>query len=105
MKLKKMLKSMVDFLDQDRQAQREELQTLHKLLKQLKLKEKELLERIDQAENDEQRENLALKLEVLNAQRAKGKEQLLALREERKSSHQPQPESKPETATEPEPKE
>lgn len=89
MKLKKMLNKLVNYFDQDKQQQQHEIKALRKLLKQLKAKQKSLLAQLDQPLKKEQRNNLQTKLDVVIAQRAKGKELLLALREERQQAHAP----------------
>lgn len=83
MKMKKMLKKLMDFLDADVQQQRKDLTSLRKILQQLKQKEQELMTALDESELDETREDLQNKLDVVRAQRAKGKQHLLALRAER----------------------
>ena len=86
MKLKKMLKKLMDFLDADVQQQRRDLMSLRKILKELKQKEQALMTTLDESELDETREDLQNKLDVVRAQRAKGKQHLLALRSEREPS-------------------
>ncbi|AHF02378.1 hypothetical protein THIAE_09310 [Thiomicrospira aerophila AL3] len=83
MKLKKMLNKLVDYFDQEKQQQRNEIKDLRKLLKQLKAKQKDLQDKLKQPLKQEQRDNLQTKLDVVLAQRAKGKALLLAIREER----------------------
>lgn len=86
MKLKKMLKKLMAYFDADAQQQRKDLKSLRKILKQLKQKEQELMAQLDEAALSETRENLQNKLDVVRAQRAKGKQHLLALRAEREPS-------------------
>lgn len=86
MKLKKMLKKLMAFFDADVQQQRKDLKSLRKILKQLKQKEQELMAALEETDLAETRENLQNKLDVVRAQRAKGKQHLLALRAEREPS-------------------
>ena len=83
MKLKKMLKKLMAFFDEDLQQQRKDLKSLRKILKKLKQKEQELIAELDEASLSETRENIQNKLDVVRAQRAKGKQHLLSLRAER----------------------
>lgn len=83
MKLKKMLKKLMAFFDEDLQQQRKDLKSLRKILKQLKQKEQDLIAELDEASLSETRENIQNKLDVVRAQRAKGKQHLLSLRAER----------------------
>ncbi|MBE0494235.1 MAG: hypothetical protein IBX48_07815 [Thiomicrospira sp.] len=86
MKLKKMLKKLMAFLDADVKQQRKDLTSLRKMLKELKQKEQALMTAFDESVLDENREDLQNKLDVVRAQRAKGKQHLLALRAEREPS-------------------
>lgn len=83
MKLKKMLHKMMVFFDADLKQQRKELTSLRKMLKGLKLKEQDLLAELDETDEVEKQESLQNKLDVVRAQRAKGKQYLLALRADR----------------------
>lgn len=86
MKLKKMLKKLMAFFNADLNQQRQDLKSLRKILKQLKQKEQELIAQLEVTDVDEARENLQNKLDVVRAQRAKGKQHLLVLRSERETS-------------------
>lgn len=85
MKLKKMLNKLMNFLDADVQQQRKDLKSLRKVLKQLKQKEQAFMAELEEIPFSEMeaRENLQNKLDVVRAQRAKGKQYLLNLRAER----------------------
>ncbi|WP_051678419.1 hypothetical protein [Thiomicrospira pelophila] len=86
MKLKKMLKKLMDFFNADLKQQRQDLKSLRKILKQLKQKEQELIAQLEVTDVAEARENLQNKLDVVRAQRAKGKQHLLVLRAGRETS-------------------
>lgn len=63
----------------------EHARSIHKVLKELRVRERALLDERDAATDDDHRESLSGKLDVLRAQRAKGMRVLRELREQRLS--------------------
>ncbi len=90
MKVKKMLSRLMDYFNADRHQQIADLKSIRKVLRKLKQKERELKSKFNEARNDEQREALQNKLDVIYAQRTKGMQTVRALREQIKTG-----ESKP----------
>ena len=88
MKLKKIIGRLVSYFDADLKTQRKEQKALHKLLKQLKRKEKELCDQLAETESIERREELQTKLDVVRAQRTKGMGYLQAERKQRQEQTQ-----------------
>lgn len=84
MKTKKLLARLTDFMNKDRNAQREELEHIREVLKKLKKKELRLREKLDEDPDEEERRELEGKLEVVHAQRTKGLERVKTLRENRR---------------------
>lgn len=84
MKLKKIIGRLVSYFDADVKTQRKEKKALHKLLKELKRKEKNLCDELTATQSIEKREELQTKLEVVRAQRTKGMGYLQAERKKRK---------------------
>lgn len=72
MKLKKIIGRLMSYFDADLKTQRKEKKALHRLLKQLKHKEKELCDQLAETESAEKRDELQTKLDVVRAQRSKG---------------------------------
>jgi predicted RNase H-like nuclease (RuvC/YqgF family) len=81
MKLKKILAELVTFLDADVHYQRKEIKSMHKLLKQLKEKERKLCKQLSEADSEEEAQALQTKLDVVRAQRSKGVVHLRKLRQ------------------------
>lgn len=68
---KKLLDRLRQFLDADQTAQRKELDSIRKVTKKLKSKARELRDRLEAAQPGEERDEIAAKLEVIEAQRGK----------------------------------
>lgn len=84
MKLKKILNRLIKFFDEDAQKQQQDLDALRKLLKGLKQSQKKLCAEIEETEDEGARQKIQDKLDVISAQRLKGKELLLSFREKKK---------------------
>lgn len=85
MKLKKIIKHLLKFFDKKAKKQRKEQSALHQLLQELKHKEKQLCAELEQSVKPEERQAIQDKLDVINAQKSKGKDLLLNLREEKQT--------------------
>ncbi|WP_114416822.1 hypothetical protein [Marinospirillum perlucidum] len=86
MKLKKLLEQVGDFLDADSKTQAKEIKSIRKVLKELKKKEHKLkaeLKGLPKAE-EEARDELQIKLDVIYAQRKKGLDRVRELKQSRK---------------------
>ncbi len=82
MKVKTLLERLSQFLDADSKTQQEEIKSIRKVLKNLKVKEHELRTKLaEKIEQDpEEADSLQLKLDVIYAQRRKGVERVKALK-------------------------
>lgn len=82
MKVKTLLERLSQFLDADSKTQQEEIKSIRKILKNLKVKEHELRTKLaEKIEQDpEEADSLQLKLDVIYAQRRKGVERVKALK-------------------------
>lgn len=80
MKTKKLLARLSGFLDADRSAQAREIDSIRKVLKQLKEKERKLQRKLEEKPDREDRDEIAAKLRIIYAQRRKGVERVRALR-------------------------
>ncbi|ANB02923.1 hypothetical protein [Ectothiorhodospira sp. BSL-9] len=80
MATKKLLAKLGKFLDADRASQRKEIQSIRKVLKKLKHKERDLREKLPKTPEGEERDDIAAKLEVIYAQRRKGVDRVKELR-------------------------
>jgi hypothetical protein len=76
MKTKKILARLQGLLDSDQRAQARQADAIKEVLGKLRKKEQHFKEKLEQAENDEQREKFGRKLAVCHAQRKKGLEAL-----------------------------
>ena len=85
MKLKKILNRLIKFFDEDAQKQQQDLDALRKLLKELKQTQKKLCADIEETVEEGARQKIQDKLDVIKAQRLKGKELLMSFRESKKS--------------------
>ena len=85
MKLKKILNRLIKFFDEDAQKQKQDLDALRKLLKELKQTQKKLCADIEETVEEGARQKIQDKLDVIKAQRLKGKELLMSFRESKKS--------------------
>lgn len=86
MKLKKILKKLIEFFDEDAQKQQQDLDALRDLLRELKLKDKELCAALEETQDADEIQKIKDQLNVISAQRSKGKTLLLKLRAEKQSS-------------------
>jgi len=76
MKLKKLMERVSDFLDADTKTQMEEVKSIRKVLKELKSKERDLKAELKNASKmqEDEKDELQIKLDVIYAQRKKGLE-------------------------------
>lgn len=81
MNVKKLLERVRLFLDADTQTQLHEIRSIRNVLKALKEKERELQASLEHEKDDEAREALRLHLDVIYAQRKKGVDRVLQLKE------------------------
>ena len=72
MKLKKALRKLSQYLDADQREQLAQYDSIKKVLKKLKSKRNQLREKIELIEDDEERQQIQNKLDIVNAQRKKG---------------------------------
>ncbi|MCA1789004.1 MAG: hypothetical protein LC667_03850 [Thioalkalivibrio sp.] len=89
MKTKKLLARLANFMDKDRNVQRDELAAIREVLKKLKTKEHKLRAKLEANPDDEQRKELQGKLDVVHAQRIKGLERVMEIRDSRKETSAP----------------
>ena len=75
-----LLAKLTDFLLADASAQRKEIESISKVLKKLKQKEKELTRQMAEASDETERHNLQAQLEVIAVQRRKGRERVREIR-------------------------
>ncbi|WP_044408749.1 hypothetical protein [Thiomicrospira microaerophila] len=80
MKLKKMLEKLGLLLDSEKRECKKTIKSLREVLKGLKQKEQKLRSELEQAADEEAKQAIQNQLDVIAAQRAKGKERLLDLR-------------------------
>ena len=80
MKAKKLLERLGEFLSAEKRAQHEQSESIQKVLKKLKKKERNLKEKLDAETDTEHRHKLAAQLEIIFAQRKKGVKLLRELR-------------------------
>jgi hypothetical protein len=78
MKVRKLLRKLDDFLDAKKRERRAQMDSMRKVLKTLKKKERDLRERLQGESDGATRAKLERKLGVIHAQRKKG---VQALRE------------------------
>jgi cell division protein FtsB len=79
-KTRTLLARLGEFLREDGASQRAELESIRKVLKQLKKKEKRLKAALEDLSDPDERDQTRAKLEVVHAQRVKGLERVLELR-------------------------
>jgi len=89
MKTRKLLAKLANFMDKDRNVQSDELAAIREVLKKLKTKERKLREKLEANTDEEERKELQGKLEVVHAQRIKGLERVMEIRESRKEKSAP----------------
>lgn len=85
MDIRKLWLTLVERAAPQRREDNERIRVIHSVLCQLRGREKSLLDRRDAVTDDEQRADLANKLSVLRAQRAKGLRVLRELRADRRA--------------------
>lgn len=76
-----LLAKLTDFLLADASAQRKEIESISKVLKKLKRKEKELTRQMAEAGDETERHHLQAQLEVIAVQRRKGRERVREIRD------------------------
>ena len=86
MKAKKMLNKLKDILSDERQAQLARYSSLKKVLKSLRNEKIRLEMKLAEARNEEDRQEIASRLEIISAQRKKGLQLLKELKKERKNN-------------------
>ena len=89
MKTKKLLAKLASFMDKDRNVESDELATIREVLKKLKTKEHKLREKLEANPDEEERQELQGKLDVVHAQRIKGLERVMEIRDNRKETSAP----------------
>jgi hypothetical protein len=80
MKLKKMLEKLGLLLDSEKRECKKTIKSLREVLKGLKQKEQKLRSELEQETDEAAKQTIQNQLDVIAAQRAKGKERLLDLR-------------------------
>lgn len=80
MTAKKLLERVKAFLDADRKTQLEKIRSIRKVLKELKQKERKLKAVRDQEKDQDVKEALQLRLDVIYAQRKKGVDRVKELK-------------------------
>ncbi len=68
----KLLKRLQSLLDQSDEARRNDIKKLHKVVKELKKKQKSLEHRLEDTTDDKERSKLRKDIEVIKLQRKKG---------------------------------
>jgi ribosomal protein L5 len=86
MKAKKLLNKLKDILSDERKAQLTRYSSLKKVLKSLRNEKIRLEMKLAEARNEEDREEIASRLEIISAQRKKGLQLLKELKKERKNN-------------------
>lgn len=81
MKVKKLLERVKQFLDADRHTQLEKIRSIRKVLKELKQKERKLKDLLEKESDEDVCEAIQLRLDVIYAQRKKGIDRVLELKE------------------------
>lgn len=79
MKTKKLLERLTGFLNADKSAQAREIDSIRKVLKKLKEKERKLQRKLEDQPETEDRQEIAARLQVIYAQRRKGVERVRVL--------------------------
>lgn len=86
MKAKKLLNKLKDILSDERKAQLTRYSSLKKVLKSLRNEKIRLEMKLAEARNEEDREEIASRLDIISAQRKKGLQLLKELKKERKNN-------------------
>jgi predicted metal-dependent enzyme (double-stranded beta helix superfamily) len=89
MKTRKLLAKLANFMDKDRNVESDELAAIREVLKKLKTKEHKLREKLEANPDEEERKELQGKLDVVHAQRIKGLERVMEIRDSRKEISAP----------------
>lgn len=84
MKTKHLLAKLNALVNTQASIQQEEIRSIKKLLKKLKQKERDLRKKLEHHKDEDERAEIATKIEVIYAQRMKGVERLRALINEAK---------------------
>ena len=69
---KKLLKKLQSLLDKSDDARKQDIKKLHKVVKELKQKQKHLEHRLEDTEDEKERSKLSQNIEVVKLQRKKG---------------------------------
>jgi uncharacterized protein YycO len=69
---KKLLKKLQSLLDKSDDAKKQDIKKLHKVVKELKQKQKHLEQRLEDTEDEKERSKLQQNIEVIKLQRKKG---------------------------------
>ena len=80
---KKLLKKLQSLLDKSDDAKKQDIKKLHKVVKELKQKQKHLEHRLDDTQDEKERSRLLKDIEVIQLQRKKGAAVYRRLKEER----------------------
>lgn len=86
MNTRKLLNKLKDILSDERKAQLARYSSLKKVLKSLRNEKIRLEMKLAEARNEEDREEIASRLEIISAQRKKGLQLLKELKKERKNN-------------------
>lgn len=86
MKTRKLLNKLKDILSDERKAQLARYSSLKKVLKSLRNEKIRLEMKLAEARNEEDREEIASRLEIISAQRKKGLQLLKELKKQRKNN-------------------
>ena len=74
MNRKKLLKKLQSLLDKSESAKKQDIKKLHKVVKELKQKQKRLEHRLEDTHEEKERSRIAKEIEVIKLQRKKGNE-------------------------------
>lgn len=86
MNTRKLLNKLKDILSDERKAQLARYSSLKKVLKSLRNEKIRLEMKLAEARNEEDREEIASRLEIISAQRKKGLQLLKELKKQRKNN-------------------
>lgn len=86
MKTRKLLNKLKDILSDERKAQLARYSSLKKVLKSLRNEKIRLEMKLAEARNEEDRKEIASRLEIISAQRKKGLQLLKELKKQRKNN-------------------
>ena len=84
MRIKKLLDKLKDILSAERHAQLEKYSSLKKVLKALRVEKSRLKKELAESSDENEQQEIAIRLKVISAQRKKGLTVLKELKKERK---------------------